>query len=45
MDECPNNAEVKLAVSDVLGGMALIRELHRFHITKKASNAKCNGIS
>jgi hypothetical protein len=45
MDDCLNNVKVDLAVSDVLGGMKFIRELHCLHITKEASNAECNLIN
>jgi hypothetical protein len=45
MDDCPNNTKVDLAVRNVLGQMKLIRELHRLHIMKEASNAQRNAIN
>jgi hypothetical protein len=45
MDDRVDNTKADLAVSDVLGGIELIRELHCLHITKEASNAECNAIN
>jgi hypothetical protein len=45
MDNCPENAKVDRAVSDMLGRMILVRELHCLHITKEASNAERDGIN
>lgn len=45
MDDCPNDTEADLAVSNVLGGIKLIRELHGLHITKEASDAERNAIN